>query len=117
MAFEIGRFYYGIREYESALRFYRDSSDNVGQHHVTFHNMGLCYYSMGEGRHKFKKAIKRQRSTMAYWCGCYTLHNILYLRIIQLRLDSILTESVHFALGRILRVEGTCVLASYLSHR
>lgn len=48
MAFEIGRFYYGIREYENALRFYRDSSDNVGQHHVTFHNMGLCYYSMGE---------------------------------------------------------------------
>lgn len=48
MAFEIGRFYYGIREYENALGFYRDSSENVGQHHVTFHNMGLCYYSMGE---------------------------------------------------------------------
>lgn len=48
MAFEIGRFFYGIREYENALNFYRDSSDNVGQHHVTFHNMGLCYYSMGE---------------------------------------------------------------------
>lgn len=47
VAFEIGRFYYGIREYENALKFYRDSSDNVGQHHVTFHNMGLCYYSMG----------------------------------------------------------------------
>ena len=48
VAFEIGRFYYGIREYENALGFYRDSSENVGQHHVTFHNMGLCYYSMGE---------------------------------------------------------------------
>ncbi|CAM9408782.1 unnamed protein product [Scytosiphon promiscuus] len=48
VAFEIGRFYYGIREYQSALGFYRDSSDNVGQHHVTFHNMGLCYYSMGD---------------------------------------------------------------------
>ncbi|CAM9170445.1 unnamed protein product [Ectocarpus fasciculatus] len=48
VAFEIGRFYYGIREYESALRFYRDSSESVGQHHVTFHNMGLCYYSMGD---------------------------------------------------------------------
>lgn len=47
VAFEIGRFYYGIREYENALGFYRDSSENVGQHHVTFHNMGLCYYSMG----------------------------------------------------------------------
>ncbi|CAN0443170.1 unnamed protein product, partial [Hapterophycus canaliculatus] len=48
VAFEIGRFYYGIREYQSALSFYRDSSENVGQHHVTFHNMGLCYYSMGK---------------------------------------------------------------------
>ncbi|CAM9967119.1 unnamed protein product [Pylaiella littoralis] len=48
VAFEIGRFYYGIREYENALGFYRDSSENVGQHHVTFHNMGLCYYSMGD---------------------------------------------------------------------
>lgn len=50
VAFEIGRFYYGIREYQNALKFYRDSSENVGQHHVTFHNMGLCYYSMGENR-------------------------------------------------------------------
>ncbi|CAB1118630.1 unnamed protein product [Ectocarpus sp. CCAP 1310/34] len=48
VAFEIGRFYYGIREYENALEFYRDSSESVGQHHVTFHNMGLCYYSMGD---------------------------------------------------------------------
>ncbi|CAN0433470.1 unnamed protein product, partial [Ectocarpus sp. 8 AP-2014] len=48
VAFEIGRFYYGIREYENALGFYRDSSESVGQHHVTFHNMGLCYYSMGD---------------------------------------------------------------------
>ncbi|CAM9189028.1 unnamed protein product [Discosporangium mesarthrocarpum] len=48
VAFEIGRFYYGIREYQNALRFYQDSSANVGEHHVTFHNMGLCYYSMGD---------------------------------------------------------------------
>lgn len=48
IAFEIGRFFYGIREYEKALRHYTNSSDNIGEHHVTFHNMGLCYYSMGE---------------------------------------------------------------------
>ncbi|CAN0255733.1 unnamed protein product, partial [Phaeothamnion confervicola] len=47
VAFELGRFYYGIREYESALGFYQHSSRHVGRHHVTFHNMGLCYYSMG----------------------------------------------------------------------
>jgi len=48
VAFEIGRFYYGIREYADALKFYRDSSETIGEHHVTYHNMGLCYYSLGE---------------------------------------------------------------------
>lgn len=47
--FEIGRFFYGIREYPQALQFYRYSSDHFGAHHVTYHNMGLCYYSMGDG--------------------------------------------------------------------
>ena len=47
IAFEIGRFYYGIREYEKALGYYRDSTSSIGEHHVTFHNMGLCHYSMG----------------------------------------------------------------------
>ena len=47
MAFEIGRFYYGIREYDSALEFYEKSNKEVGEHHVTWHNMGLCYYSKG----------------------------------------------------------------------
>lgn len=47
IAFEIGRFYYGIRMYDKALSFYRDSSVKIGEHHVTYHNMGLCHYSMG----------------------------------------------------------------------
>ena len=48
VAFEIGRFYYGIRQYADAVKYYTVSSDTIGQHHVTFHNMGLCYYSMGQ---------------------------------------------------------------------
>ncbi len=47
IAFEIGRFYYGIREYDKALAYYCQSSETIGEHHVTFHNMGLCHYSMG----------------------------------------------------------------------
>jgi len=35
-------------------RYYRISSSTVGQHHVTSHNMGLCYYSMGEFAHSLK---------------------------------------------------------------
>jgi len=48
IAFEIGRFYYGIREYGEALKYYQESSRSVGQHHVTFHNEGLCFYSQGQ---------------------------------------------------------------------
>lgn len=70
ISFEIGRFYYGIRDYANgtatttlcpssclyvcmpnssypALLYYKESEDTVGQHHVTFHNQGLCHYSLG----------------------------------------------------------------------
>ena len=60
VAFEIGRFYYGIREYERALRFYLESTVSIGEHHVTYHNIGLCYYSIDEplkAIENFRKAI------------------------------------------------------------
>lgn len=48
IAFEIGRFYYGIRDYDNALRFYEESISGVGEHHITLHNQGLCFYSQGK---------------------------------------------------------------------
>ena len=60
IAFEIGRFYYGIRDYANALYYYTVSSDTVGMHHVTFHNQGLCHYSLGQldiALALFKKAL------------------------------------------------------------
>ena len=60
IAFEIGRFYYGIRDYSNALYYYTVSSDTVGKHHVTFHNQGLCHYSLGQldvALGLFKKAL------------------------------------------------------------
>ncbi|RLN52184.1 hypothetical protein BBJ29_000800 [Phytophthora kernoviae] len=45
VAFEIGRLYYGLHEYDSALAFYTLSAQEMGRHHVTSHNMGLCHYS------------------------------------------------------------------------
>lgn len=59
IAFEIGRFYYGIREYSKALWFYQESTRTVGEHHVTYHNQGLCFYSLGQletALENFKKA-------------------------------------------------------------
>lgn len=45
IAFEIGRLYYGMHDYDSALAFYTLSMHEMGKHHVTSHNMGLCHYS------------------------------------------------------------------------
>ena len=55
-----GRFYYGIRDYENALKYYKESVIGVGEHHVTFHNQGLCYYSLGHletALEQFHKAL------------------------------------------------------------
>lgn len=54
IAFEIGRFYYGIKDYAKALYFYEDSTKHIGEHHVTYHNQGLCYYSLS----KYEKAME-----------------------------------------------------------
>jgi tetratricopeptide (TPR) repeat protein len=48
VAFEIGRVYYATKEYAKALEFYTISSESFGEHHLTAHNIGLCYYSMSK---------------------------------------------------------------------
>jgi hypothetical protein len=45
IAFEIGRVFYGLHDFDSALAYYFESSKEMGKHHVTSHNMGLCHYS------------------------------------------------------------------------
>jgi tetratricopeptide (TPR) repeat protein len=61
IAFEIGRFYYGIRDYANALHYYTISSNTIGLHHVTYHNQGLCHYSLGE----FDLALTHFRKALA----------------------------------------------------
>lgn len=61
IAFEIGRVYYGIREFELALKYYIISTNTIGKHQVTYHNQGLCYYSLGkleEALENFSIAVK-----------------------------------------------------------
>ena len=65
IAFEIGRYYYGIHEYERALHFYSISTSTIGEHHVTYHNQGLCNYSLNRpliALENFKKAMKMNAS-------------------------------------------------------
>lgn len=62
IAFEIGRFYYCVRNYSKALKFYRLSIEQVGEHHVTHHNVGLCLYSLG----RFEPAMTAFEASIAY---------------------------------------------------
>lgn len=66
IAFEIGRFYYGIRDYAHALKFYRISTEEIGPHHVTYHNQGLCFYSMGELRNALANFAKSKDMNANY---------------------------------------------------
>lgn len=61
IAFEIGRFFYGMREYRHAIEYYGRSLSQMGKHHVTFHNMGLCHYSQNQlslAHFHFKQALE-----------------------------------------------------------
>ncbi|CAK9019786.1 High affinity copper uptake protein 1 (Copper transporter 1) (rCTR1) (Liver regeneration-related protein LRRGT00200) (Solute carrier family 31 member 1) [Durusdinium trenchii] len=60
-AFELGRFYYGIQSYQRALIFYSKSSELVGRHHITEHNIGLCHVSLGDkarALHFFEQSLQ-----------------------------------------------------------
>ena len=40
--------------------YYEDSTKHIGEHHVTYHNQGLCYYSLAKyesAMHFFEKAM------------------------------------------------------------
>lgn len=46
VAFELGRVMFGLHCWEEALEFYQKSVDVCGEHHITYHNKGLCYSSL-----------------------------------------------------------------------
>lgn len=60
IAFEIGRIYYAIRDYEKALYYYTVSLEVFGKHHVTSYNRGLCFYSLkrfDEAEIEFRESV------------------------------------------------------------
>ena len=46
IAFEIARTYYGLKKYQKALKFYNNSIRLHGDHYISFHNQGLCFYNL-----------------------------------------------------------------------
>ena len=48
VCFEVGRLLMGLKEYNTAIEFFRKSNDACGEHHVTWHNMGICNYYLDQ---------------------------------------------------------------------
>ena len=48
VCFELARVCMGMRDHAAAVEFFSKSSELCGQHHVTFHNMGICYYFIND---------------------------------------------------------------------
>jgi hypothetical protein len=36
----------GVQDYNSAIQFFSKSNELCGEHHVTWYNIGICYYYM-----------------------------------------------------------------------
>lgn len=50
----------GLKEYAGAIEFFKRSQELCGQHHVTWHNMGICYYyqdALEEAEKCFKESL------------------------------------------------------------
>ena len=59
--FELGRLCYGLSVFDKALNFYKLSLEYYGDHHITYHNSGLCHFSLGHfeaAQIAFGKAIE-----------------------------------------------------------
>jgi len=54
VCFEIGRLLMGLKDYRGAVGYFERSNELCGQHHVTYHNMGICCYYLDE----FETALK-----------------------------------------------------------
>ena len=53
VSFELARIHMGLNEYAVALELFQDSKNYVSEHHVTWHNMGVCCFYLQQ----YEKAI------------------------------------------------------------
>ena len=53
----------GLRDYETSIRLFKKSIDLCGEHYVTWHNLGICYYymdDMKESMNSFNRCLEIQ---------------------------------------------------------
>lgn len=53
----------GLRDYEASIKLFKKSIDLCGEHYVTWHNLGICYYYNGnvdQSLDSFNKCLEIQ---------------------------------------------------------
>lgn len=61
--FDLGRLSMGLRDYETSIRLFKKSIELCGEHYVTWHNLGICYYYMDdlkESMNSFNQCLEIQ---------------------------------------------------------
>lgn len=61
--FDLGRLSMGLRDYETSIQLFKKSIELCGEHYVTWHNLGICYYYMDdlvESMNSFNRCLEIQ---------------------------------------------------------
>jgi tetratricopeptide (TPR) repeat protein len=63
--FEMGRICFGLGHYRPALRYYAYSHELVGESYITFYNMGIALYELGD-LHGAERMLQRSLALNEY---------------------------------------------------
>lgn len=61
--FDLGRLSMGLRDYETSIELFKKSMELCGNHYVTWHNLGICYYyidNLQESMNSFDNCLRIQ---------------------------------------------------------
>ena len=61
--FDLGRLSMGLRDYETSIELFKKSMELCGNHYVTWHTLGICYYyidNLKESMNSFDNCLRIQ---------------------------------------------------------
>ena len=59
--FEVARVYMGLKDYRTSIRLFDASTEHCGEHHVTYHNQGICFFYLED----YENAIEKFEESLA----------------------------------------------------
>jgi tetratricopeptide (TPR) repeat protein len=82
VCFEVGRILMGLQRYREAIAKFDFSNQHIGTHHITYHNIGICYYYLGEFKESFE-AFQRCLELNANYAEAKLWIDRAYARIVS----------------------------------